>query len=170
MLTLSLSTPTLLVEQGFAGFSAAASRLFDRSATTLRQPYAPCSSLAVHAQFKFRFAAIRWPDDRRNSLFSGARIVQRLPGASTSRSRPLEKRRTAPSAARRGAPVARRLAVRFPAWRACRSAPPGLGQCLITGPDANSEFRRVSSRFAERAYRMAFSLASNVSSWRFLNG
>ena len=40
----------------------------------------------------------------------------------------------------------------------------------IPRPYANSEFRRVSQRFAEGAYRMAFSLASNASSWRFLNG
>ncbi len=49
------------------------------------------SAHAVPSQFRFRFAAIRGSDACRNALFAGARTVQRLPGVSKSRSRPLEK-------------------------------------------------------------------------------
>jgi len=82
----------------------------------------------------FDFAAIRWSDACRNALFAGARTVQRLPGASYS------------------APVRQ---YRFQhgglaATRRSASADFEAGRV--------SEFRRVSLRFAERAYRMAFSL------------
>jgi hypothetical protein len=172
MLTLRLTTPTLPVEQGFAGFSAAV--LHD----AMQRRNVPAATLhhAVPMQSRFRFAAIRWSDACRNALFGGARTVQRLPGANLLCSPPSQEN-TGP---RRGF---------FAARRASREAPGFWGHTSCTGfrhgglaaarrtasayfsrRHATSEFRRVSQRFAERAYRMAFSLASNASSWRFLNG
>src|SRR4051794_20846235 len=72
MLTLYLTAPTLLVEQGFAGFLGGCP-------VQLREAPAAILHHAVPTQFRFRFAAIRWPDACRNALFAGARTVQRLP-------------------------------------------------------------------------------------------
>ena len=84
MLTLCLTAPTLLVEQGFAGFLGGCP-------VQLREAPAAILHHAVPTQFRFRFAAIRWSDACRNTLFAGARTVQRLPGVSESRHRPPEK-------------------------------------------------------------------------------
>lgn len=143
MLTLCLTTPTLLVEQGFAGFLAAVLHC------AMQRRSAPAATLhhAVPTQSRFRFAAIR--------------LVRRLPKRAVCRS----PHRAAATGANlpRFPPV---VQVSGMAVLPQRAAQPRK----ITRPYANSEFRRVSQRFAERAYRMAFSLASNASSWRFLNG
>jgi len=79
MLTLCVTTPTLPVEQGFAGFSEAA----EGGAATHRRPL--CTMLFPRSS-GFDPPAIRWSDACRNALFAGARTVQRLLGASSFRS------------------------------------------------------------------------------------
>jgi len=84
MLTLPLPTPTLLVEQGFAGVLTALRCIRFGSAATHRQPL--CTMLFPRSP-GFRFAAVRWSDACRNALFAGARTVQRLPRRLNDRSR-----------------------------------------------------------------------------------
>jgi hypothetical protein len=89
MLTLPLATPTLLVEQGFAGVLTALRCIRFGSAATHWQPL--CTMLFPRSP-GFRFAAVRWSDACRNALFAGARTVQRLPRRLNVRSRSLRKR------------------------------------------------------------------------------
>jgi len=81
---LRLPTPTLLVEQGFAGFFGCCDLHSFRSAAAHRQPL--CTMLFPRSP-GFRFAAVRWSDACRNALFAGARTVQRLPRRLNDRSR-----------------------------------------------------------------------------------
>lgn len=149
VLTLCLPTPTLQGEQGFAGYLTAGSYLvlilgFDRLLHAQGHS-APCCCLM---RSRFRFAR---------------------PSASDA-SETHHSRSPAPCSGQRCRPCLA-LQHRFPAWRFRRNALCGLSSLQHQlEVRRNSEFRRVSQRFAERAYRMAFSLASNASSWRILNG
>jgi len=171
MLTLRLPTPTLLVEQGFAGFLAVAGCAWLGSAATHRQHPAPRRSHAVQVSISPPFVGQTLAEtrcSREPALCSG------YPGAPMPA--PFFQQASAGvvlfcAGGPAGSAGLRELSSTGFRHGGLAAAPfPARNNRAGSGPFANRNFRRVSQRFAERAYRMAFSLASNASSWRFLNG
>lgn len=170
MLTLSLPTPTLLVEQGFAGFLAVAGCIWFGSAATHRQPL--CTTLFPRSpgfdsppfvgQTLAETRCLREP-----APCSG------YPGASMSA--PFFQKTPAPvhasyaggTGAKRWPERARQY--RFPTWRSCRSAafgPQLTDQAMDQLMDQPMDRQRAVRRTVNSAVFHNASLNAHIE-WRF---